>query len=99
MAIKPLGTKHRALCLNLRPGAAVPLALLPLHLTLLLYIWILRVIQCDIPLAVSRAIALLPLKCAIMTEGQQDLRGNHRDPHLLCQAHGLSLNANEVDLS
>lgn len=82
MATKPLETKHRVLCLNLRPVATKALALLPLYLTLLLYIWILRVIQCDIPLAVSRAIALLPLKHAIMTEGQQGLRGNPREPHL-----------------
>lgn len=56
-------------------------------------------IQCYIPLAVSRAIALMPLKRAIMTEGQQGLRGNHREPHLLCQAHGLKPNANVVELS
>lgn len=68
-------------------------------LTLLLYIWLLRVIQCDIPLVVSGAIVLLPLKCAIITEGQQDLRGNHREPHLRCPAHGLSLKTNVVDLS
>lgn len=69
MPIKPLETKPRALCLNLRRGATETLALLSLYLTLLAYIWILRVIHCDIPLAVSRAIALLPLKCTIMTEG------------------------------